>query len=404
MKLLYLYNFNPSLPGVNIKIINKIRCLNNLGIDITILCFTSQTVHSELSDFKVIYASVLGKVQLPKLFNLKYLNFITQIVNDYRANKYYKEQLSKIDFDLLVMRYNSSNYHFNNLVKVFKNKIVFEHNTIELEQFKLIYKGIINSNSWVSYTYFSEKYFAPKTLSNSAGIIGVTNEITNYEKRRVLHKNRLPLSITISNGINISEYPLHLPNRINSEINLVMILGVNAEWHGLERIIDGLNHYAGDKKITLFVIGIVKQIPCSRVVYLGYMNSSEINHFFESHSIHFGIASLSLHKINIKEASVLKAREYMARGIPFIYGYIDTDLESEPYLKDFFYQVDAIDEGIDINKMIEFYNNMSLVTDYPQKIRDFAFNKVDMSVKMKCYKDFLEDIMRVKIRLNSSNV
>lgn len=368
----------------------------DLGADVTILCFTSQTDHPELSGFKVIYASVPSKVKLPRLFNLKYLNFITQIVSDYRINKYYKEQLTQIDFDLLVMRYNSSNYHFNNLVKAFKNKIVFEHNTLELEQFKLMYKGLINSNSWVSYTYFSEKYFGPKTLSNAAGIIGVTNEITYYEKSRVLHKNRLPLSLTISNGINVSDYPLHLPNKINSEINLVMILGVNAEWHGLERIVDGLNHYAGDKKITLYVIGNVKQIPCSRVVYLGYMNSSEMNHFFESHSIHLGIASLSLHKINIKEASVLKAREYLARGISFIYGYIDTDLVDDASVKEFVYQVDAIDEEIDINKMIEFYSKMSAVTDYPQKIRDFAFKKVDMSVKMKCYKDFLEDIMRIK--------
>ncbi len=396
MKVFYLYYYKPNLPGVNNKIISKIKSLNELGIDVTILCFTSESNLPHLKDFKVIYVKPQEQVKLPRIFNLKYLSFCNQIISNYNNYKYLKSILINLDFDLLIMRYGTANYFFNKLVLYFKYKFIFEHNTHELEQLKLRYKGIFKSHSWITYEYLSEKYCGSKVLSNAAGLIGVTNEITNYERSRISDKNLLPLSITISNGIEVDKFPINIPDNIKNEINLVMILGVNAEWHGLDRIINGLKNYKGNEKVTLYIIGKVNEIKCANVVYLGYLNTEQMNSFFCINNIHLGIASLALHRINIKEASVLKAREYLARGIPFVLGYIDTDFENNIINERFIYHVDANDTDIDVEKLVQFYNRVALINNYPQEIRNLAKEKVDMSVKISQYKRFLDDIVKIK--------
>jgi hypothetical protein len=392
MKVIYSFYYNPNLPGVNKKIIAKIKWLQDLGVDITLLCFTDQENHSELNSLRVIYVRPIAKGKLPRIFNLKYLSFINQIVQNYKSNIYFKNKLKEVDFDFLILRYGTANYFSYKLTKYFKYKFVFEHNTLELDQLKLKYNGLLKSQSWISYSFFSEKYFGPKSLTCAAGLIGVTNEITNYEKKRMGNKSQLPLATTISNGINVGDYPLNNSIHSATEINLVMILGVTAEWHGLNRIIEGLNNYMGNRKITLFIIGNVTEIKCPNAVYLGYMSSLQMNDFFNTYNIHIGIASLALHRISITEASVLKAREYLARGIPFIYGYNDTDLENEKDIAEFVYKVPANDSTINMEQIISFYDKVKQVTDYPEKIRNFAEQKVDMQIKMNQYVSFLNSI------------
>lgn len=392
MKVLYIFPYSAKLSGVTNKILAKISWLEKLGVNVIILCFTGKPFIEELKNFKVIYVKPRKKIVLPKLFNLKYLNFVSEVIENKRTNAYLKKTLEEIDFDLVIQRYGMANYFSFKLTRHFKYKFVFEHNTNEIEQYKLKYNNPITSHSWTTYNFFSEKIFGPKQLKYAAGIIGVTNEITNYEVKRFEKKSELPLDITISNGINIDDYNLHYPQKNINELNMVILLGVNAPWHGLDRIINGLKNYKGDFKLTLYVIGDVTHIDCPYVVYLGYLNQEKINHFFATNNIHIAIASLALHRINISEASVLKAREYLARGIPFILGYNDTDLENNEYIKPYVFRVKSDDSAVDIHAVIDFYNKVSMIENYPQKIKDFAKEKVDMSVKMQRYKDFLSDI------------
>lgn len=392
MKVLYLFSYSKNLPGVNTKIISKINILKNLGVNIEVLCFSEDMNIKELDNLKVHYVLPFEKKKLPKLFNLKYLNFIYQFVQNKRENNHLKEILKNIDFDLVILRYGMANFFSYKLVKYFKHKFVFEHNTNEIEQYKLKFKNPIASHSWVTYEYFSEKIFGPRQLKFSAGIIGVTNEITIYELSRFNKIGQLPLHITISNGINVEDFELNYVEKCTNELNMVILLGVNAPWHGLDRIVNGIKNYKGDFKLTLYVIGNVAKIDCQNVIYLGYLNQEKINHFFETTKIHVAFASLALHRINIREASVLKAREYLARGLPFILGYNDTDLENNEEIKSFICLVNSDDSAIDIDTIIDFYNKVSLIENYPQKIRTFAKKKVDMGVKMNMYKDFLLEI------------
>ena len=93
------------------------------------------------------------------MFRLKYLNFVAELIENKRTNAFLKKTLSELEFDLVIFRYGMANYFFYRLAKYFKYKFVFEHNTNEIEQYKLKYKSPIISDSWITYNFFSEKIF-----------------------------------------------------------------------------------------------------------------------------------------------------------------------------------------------------------------------------------------------------
>jgi hypothetical protein len=94
----------------------------------------------------------------------------------------------------------------------------------------------------------------------------------------------------------------------------------------------------------------------------------------------------------LKEASILKAREYCARGTPFIYGIADPDFPPDfPYIL----HVPADESPIDIEQVLAFAKEVCADPDHPQKMRRYAEEHLDWSVKMKKLKDFLEALVGV---------
>jgi len=102
------------------------------------------------------------------------------------------------------------------------------------------------------------------------------------------------------------------------------------------------------------------------------------------------VGSLGIHRIGLKEASILKAREYCARGIPFIYGIADPDFPADfPYIL----HLPADESPIDIEQVITFADRVLADPDHPQKMHRYAEEHLDWSVKMKRLKDFLEALV-----------
>ena len=58
----------------------------------------------------------------------------------------------------------------------------------EIEQLKLVYKGVLKSPIWATYDYFCEKYFGPVILRRVKGVICVTNEIAKFQSQRIGNK------------------------------------------------------------------------------------------------------------------------------------------------------------------------------------------------------------------------
>jgi len=224
-----------------------------------------------------------------------------------------------------------------------------------------------------------------KYLSRCRGVIGVTSEISLHENEYVPGKP----AFTFPNGIHVNAIPFSgVSQQKLGAMNILFIAGRFAPWHGLDRVLKGLDKYRGDKAIKLMLVGNINDI--SHAETISGMNNPKVNIeiYGELHEpdlskvcreAHLAISSLGIHRVGLTEASVLKTREYMARGVPFIYAYKDSDLTGS---ETFAFAVPPDDSPIDFNDVVTFYESIREVKDISQTIRAQAEQFLDWSVKL----------------------
>ena len=189
-------------------------------------------------------------------------------------------------------------------------------------------------------------------------------------------------TIKTSNGVDIDGLS---PKKVTPLLGEFHILGLaNVQhWHGFDRVIQGLKKYEKQKELPVFfhIVGKGDAIESLKrlskgtmlercVLFHGAKHGAELQTFFNN--CHIGISSLGMHRVGASrgEWSTLKVREYCARGIPFINGYLDRDLPLDfPYTM----QVNADDSAVNIEKAIDFYRNLlEIHPDYPTELHAFA--------------------------------
>lgn len=268
-------------------------------------------------------------------------------------------------------------------------KILNEHNTIEHVEFKL---GGDRLHLLI------ELLMGNLMRHRSDGIVSVTNEITFYEIRRSGNFNKP--HITIGNGIDVKSVKVRKPPSFTGkELRLLCVASVGP-WHGLDRMLKGLALYKGKAKIQLYVAGdggkelqklktLVKDLMLEdNVVFTGFMSGSALDDLFNLS--HIAIGTLGMHRKKMKEGSILKAREYCARGIPFLYDCSDADF---PYDFPYILKVPADESPIDVEEIIQFAGKVYSDPEHYLRMRAYAEKKLDWSVKMKRLKVFCETLV-----------
>jgi len=267
-------------------------------------------------------------------------------------------------------------------------KIVNEHNTIERNEFKFLR----------SYLDLLVDFFAGYFIRRNAdGIVGVTNEITSHEVMRSGDPKK-PF-ITIGNGIDVNRIKLCKPSGIiNKVLQLICVASFN-RWHGIDRLLRGLAYYGGSWKVRLFIVGggselhnlriLVKDLKLEEcVLFTGILGGSILDDLFDKS--HIAVGSLGLHRMDMKEGSILKAREYCARGIPFLYGCSDPDFPNDfPYIM----RIAGDETPINIEEVISFAEGVYSDPEHHIKMNVYAKENLDWSVKMKKLKDFCEALV-----------
>ena len=266
-------------------------------------------------------------------------------------------------------------------------KVVIEYQTIEPPEFRS--KG--------QYWYLILDLLYGRALRRyTDAIVGVTDEVTQYEVFRSGDRNKP--HITIANGIDVESVVVRNPPQHLDEILHILCVANVSRWHGLDRLLQGLATYSETPEVVLHIAGGGAELPTlqkmvndlgitDRVVFHGFLTGIALDKLFDQ--CHIAVGSLGIHRIGLKEASILKAREYCARGIPFIYGISDPDFTADfPYILHF----SADESPIDIEKVLAFVKEVCTDPDHPQKMRCFAEEHLDWSTKMKKLKDFLEKL------------
>ena len=135
--------------------------------------------------------------------------------------------------------------------------------------------------------------------------------------------------ITIGNGLDVNSVPIRIAKPyVDTELELHILCVANvSKWHGLDRLLKGMATYCSNTCIIFHIAGEGAQIPLLKqlveklnlqdsVIFHGFKTGDELDTLFNS--CHIAVGSLGIHRIGLNEASILKAREYCARGIPYI--------------------------------------------------------------------------------------
>lgn len=284
--------------------------------------------------------------------------------------------INRNKYDLLYIRYPLSDFYFIEFLEKLKEtnkqiKIILEFPTFpydaELER---------DSNKLFIDKYFREYLYKYIDLAVS------------YHTSNAIF--RIP-TIKIKNGIDIKSIPL-AKSLENEEQVLNMIAVANiSKWHGYDRIIYGLHEYystyqtmkvhfhivgIGDELNTL--INLVNKLNLNGYVHFyGAQTGEALNRLYDNNQI--AIASLGLHRIGIHEGDTLKAREYCARGIPFVIGYNDSDFkENFKYIL----RTESNEDFIDINKILDFYNGVYKDKNIRDNMRVYAEKNLTWKSKL----------------------
>jgi glycosyltransferase involved in cell wall biosynthesis len=383
LKIKYFVVGGNNTGGNRKKIHNQISALIQLEMDVEMVLVVAESLHYPSYPYLTIHD--VGSIQSD--------NILGRIRRAWDISRIFQDTIEKLDHDdILYCRFEPFfplYYPVNYQKNLRACKIVTEHQTIEVNEYKL-------DHGFLACLYF--KIFARFIRGQSDAIVGVTDEITGYQ---VIHSGDSGKPhITIGNGINVASVSIRPPLLYSGDtIDLLFMASDTNRWHGVDRIIRGLANYNGPIKVLLHIAGNGPELPplqklvnmldiTGQVIFHGFATGKDLDHLFNT--CHIAIGSLGLHRIGLNEASILKARDYCARGIPYIISCPDPDFpDNFPYIL----RIPADETPVDIEKIIGFAQRIYEDPDFSQKMRAYAVEKLDWSVKMKILKVFLETLI-----------
>jgi hypothetical protein len=264
-------------------------------------------------------------------------------------------------------------------------KIISEHNTIEVKE--LLLDGEYAS-AILNYI------FGNLIIGQSNGIIGVTEEITRYWTKRLFYRS-IP-HCTIANGIIVDSVPLRKTPLSDPDNLHILFVGNVSRWHGLDRMIQGIAGYKGSVRVQFHIVGDgdeldrLKQLkdsiaPHADIHFHGFMTGHELDAMFDL--CHIAVGSLGIHRKGLQQTSELKAREYCARGIPYIIACGDADFPDDfPWI----FRLSADESPVEVEKVVAFAHSVFSGPDPAAAMRKYAQENLDWNVKIAKLKDFIE--------------
>lgn len=208
-------------------------------------------------------------------------------------------------------------------------------------------------------------------------IIGAEN-IEQYKQRP---------AICIYNGVCVQNYPIY-EHKATDEIRILTLASMRY-WQGYDRLIEGLANYKGETPVFIEIVGnsfddsianwkkLAETLGVdSNVLFRGALYGDELTQIINSCDV--AAATLGMHRRSVGVASVLKVREYCARGIPFVYSYNDSCLNGD---EPFALKIEENDNPVDIDKLVNWVHSLSS-EEITHTMREFAKEKMSWETQL----------------------
>ena len=189
-------------------------------------------------------------------------------------------------------------------------------------------------------------------------------------------------AINIDNGVSMDVIPVrHYTNPPDGKTHILAVASMSA-WHGYDRLIKGFNEWTSPQRNN-YVIDLVgdegdgslkewKTLVSNyglteQIRFHGRKTGDELSYFFNIATI--GISGLGNYRIGFKTGSVLKLREYMARGLPFVYSHDDPGIKEN---EEWCMKVPNDDSPINMETIAEFIKSIKGKTYISAEMREYA--------------------------------
>jgi len=294
-------------------------------------------------------------------------------------------------YDVLYLRYPLMDFSALRFAKKYGHKLITQHHTKELEEIKA-YK----LNPLFRYLQFTlERWISPRFFTHIKGLTAMSDDVIAYEKRRLGFAGE---TYRFSNGINSKDFTMRTAPPLHNVFHVSIIASHFSPWHGLDRLLKSLAKYDGTHKVHLHIIGqlssadlaLIENTQMSASVILeqhGKLFAMELDEVLLQ--THMACDSLAMYRLNMHETSTLKSKEYIARGIPFIYSAFDKDMIG---LEAYLYDVKNSDALLDFDDIIRHYQALDLekMQDAMRRCADEVLDwkiKVNELVKFLSFED-----------------
>lgn len=382
--------------GVSNKLFSKVEALS-IEVKSCVFLNAKMSFENDSASEKSLKQGFSEVVIGVKEANTGYLNKIKSDILFYKKLAVYLER-NQISFDRIIFRYPFASKGLKNFCEHFDRKIVFEHNSKEIEEQRLAISnkryvrfGIFPSRFfyWYQekiYPVYAEKYLFKGITRHAYAGSCVTREIADYERRR----NRAYKTFVSSNFYDVSTASLSQSHyEEGTMLTLGMIVTTTAAWYGLERLLRSMSPV--QEQYKLVIAGIAPEEPFiqklleehgikKNIIFLGKIAKDELPAFYNSVHICFG--SLGLHTINLNYASTLKVKESVSFGIPVILGYREEDFAGNAEFGPYYLQLANDDSVIDFSIITQFVKTFYSDPQNKQRLRQLAFKYLDVHVKM----------------------
>jgi|GEM_PF-3366027 len=337
--------------------------------------------------FKTAYLLIINSDSNTEEISVENIKVVSVKDRSILKRRIIKFDIIKKEIDLIVnisnkkpivyFRYPGADYEFYKLLKFYRNIFwITEHQSIEL-------KELLTTRKYIK--YLSGRIWQKKIFSLLNMQVFVHHKIIEYHLGK---GTNLRNPIVMINGIDVNSVNIvkDKGKYIRNTINMLFV-GSIQKWHGLDRVIKGLDKYEKRDLININIVGngeenirlqkLTKMLKLeNQIKFHTWKTSSELDYFFNSADI--AIGSLAIHHAGI--GSPLKIKEYCARGVPFIDSSDDADFKEDfPFLL----KIKSEDTPLDFDEIIKFYKYVNENEHFRQEMRAFAKRNLDWEVKIK---------------------
>lgn len=209
-------------------------------------------------------------------------------------------------------------------------------------------------------------------------------------------------AINISNGIDVDAMSI-VPVKSNEDEIVIVGVAGTLWWQAYDRILAGMYQYKQTKKENdpqirfILVGGDAKEMPDFRALIHkyglddnvecpGFKTGAELDAIYDRADL--GASKLGCYRRGLQACSSLKAREYCAKGLPFLYTYEDS-IENEQV--DFALQVPNNDTPINMDEVVRFVRRCRVNRELSEREREFARSHFDWESILKRVLDFADN-------------